>query len=270
MNWGEPWYAGFRESQTEYRMKNQAYFKRNLMPGMLGWFSMRAETSVEDIEWMLARSAAYDAGYAFYTSFEVLEENGRAGEILDLLARWERARLAGAFSEEQKRRMEDVSSEYHLEDLGEESWMLSPTLSIRETLAARERQPGEPAFRTVALDNPHEAQPLTLIVTVAEGTLSNLTIGMDGVDEIRIPATIRRGEILRYENGEATVYDASWHLLRTPAVEGDVLEVGTGAHRLTFEAEGLDLRPGASGIAAEAKLEVRLTGPGEPVRPTRD
>jgi hypothetical protein len=39
MNWGEPWYAGFRESQTEYRMKNQKYFKRNLMPGMLGWFS---------------------------------------------------------------------------------------------------------------------------------------------------------------------------------------------------------------------------------------
>ena len=26
MNWGEPWYAGFRESQTEYRLKNQAYF----------------------------------------------------------------------------------------------------------------------------------------------------------------------------------------------------------------------------------------------------
>ncbi len=40
MNWGEPWYAGFRESQTEYRFKNQKYFERNLMPGMLGWFLM--------------------------------------------------------------------------------------------------------------------------------------------------------------------------------------------------------------------------------------
>ncbi|MGD8276782.1 MAG: hypothetical protein PVH00_02095, partial [Gemmatimonadota bacterium] len=51
MNWGEPWYAGFRESQTEYRLKNQAYFRRNLMPGMLGWFQMRPGTSVADVEW---------------------------------------------------------------------------------------------------------------------------------------------------------------------------------------------------------------------------
>lgn len=50
MNWGEPWYAGFRESQTEYRLKNQAYFQRNMMPGMLGWFQMRPETSMEDID----------------------------------------------------------------------------------------------------------------------------------------------------------------------------------------------------------------------------
>ena len=32
MNWGEPWYAGFRESQTEYRLKNQEFFRRNLLP----------------------------------------------------------------------------------------------------------------------------------------------------------------------------------------------------------------------------------------------
>ena len=69
MNWGEPWYAGFRESQTEYRIKNQKYFQRNLMPGMLGWFSMRNNTPVEDIEWMLARSAGYNAGYAVQRLF---------------------------------------------------------------------------------------------------------------------------------------------------------------------------------------------------------
>jgi hypothetical protein len=101
MNWGEPWYAGFRESQTEYRLKNQAYFRRNLMPGMLGWFRMQPETSVEDIEWMLARSAAFDAGYAFVTSFEDLEENGRSDEILGLIGRWEEARMADAFTPDQ-------------------------------------------------------------------------------------------------------------------------------------------------------------------------
>jgi RNA polymerase sigma factor (sigma-70 family) len=60
MNWGEPWYAGFRESQTEYRLKNQEYFRRNLMPCMLGWFNITAQTSLEDIEWLLARAAGFD------------------------------------------------------------------------------------------------------------------------------------------------------------------------------------------------------------------
>ena len=62
MNWGEPWYAGFRESQTEYRLKNQDYFRRNLMPCMLGWFNMTGQTSLEDIEWLLARAAGFGRG----------------------------------------------------------------------------------------------------------------------------------------------------------------------------------------------------------------
>ena len=73
-DWGEPWYGGFRESQTEYRFKNQAYFKRNYMPGMLGWFKMTPETSIEDIEWLLARASGYDAGYAFVASLESIEK----------------------------------------------------------------------------------------------------------------------------------------------------------------------------------------------------
>jgi hypothetical protein len=57
MNWGEPWYAGFRESQTQYRLQNQKYYRRNLMPSMLGWFQMGPSTSIEDAEWLLARAA---------------------------------------------------------------------------------------------------------------------------------------------------------------------------------------------------------------------
>ncbi len=116
MNWGEPWYAGFRESQTEYRLKNQAYFRRNMMPGMLGWFQMKPETTLADVEWLLARSAAFDAGYAFVTSFDSLAKNPATDEILRAIGRWEKARLAGAFTAEQKRRMEDVRAEFHLED----------------------------------------------------------------------------------------------------------------------------------------------------------
>ncbi len=107
MNWGEPWYAGFRESQTEYRLKNQKYFSRNMMPGMLGWFSMRETTSLEDIEWMLARSAGFDAGFAFVVSQRVLQVNGQTKEILNKVKNWEFARQNGAFTSEQKEEMKN-------------------------------------------------------------------------------------------------------------------------------------------------------------------
>lgn len=96
MNWGEPWYAGFRESQTEYRLFNQKYYKRNLMPGMLGWFKMTASTTVEDIDWLMARSV-YNAGFAFVTDLNTVRQNGASDEIFSILNTWENARLKESF-----------------------------------------------------------------------------------------------------------------------------------------------------------------------------
>ena len=44
---------------------------------------------------MLARSAAFDAGYAFVTSYEALEGNGFADRILEAIGAWEKARMDG-------------------------------------------------------------------------------------------------------------------------------------------------------------------------------
>lgn len=72
------------------------------MPGMLGWFKMTPETSIEDIEWLLARSAGYDAGYAFVAALESIEKNGHSNKILELIGDWEKLRLGGVFSENRK------------------------------------------------------------------------------------------------------------------------------------------------------------------------
>ena len=136
-NWGEPWYAGFRESQTEQRFKNQAFFARNLLPHMMGWFSLSAKTTVADIEWMLARSAGYDAGFALATNSAFVANQVTAresstpqtqlmGEILDAIRIWESARLAGAFSAGQKAMLRDNTREFHLEPSGPGEWLLHP------------------------------------------------------------------------------------------------------------------------------------------------
>jgi hypothetical protein len=259
MNWGEPWYAGFRESQTEYRLKNQEYFRRNMMPGMLGWFRMQPETSVEDIEWMLARSAAFDAGYAFVTSFEALEENGRSAEILDLIGRWEEARMARAFSPGQKSRMEDISNEFHLEGAVEGRWDLFQIHPEVVRYEIRQRQPGEPSSQTFPFENRGSGQPLRFILTAENVSVEGVRMELDGVNELGLPVRVRDGEILVYDGGEsATVYSPQWRTLRKVPVVEAALQVGPGAHRLMLDADG----PEGEG---HLKIELRFWGDAEGV-----
>jgi hypothetical protein len=260
MNWGEPWYAGFRESQTEYRLKNQAYFRRNLMPGMLGWFRMAPETSVEDIEWMLARSAAFDAGYAFVASFEALEGNGRSHEILELLGRWEEARMAGAFSPDQKRRMEDIANEFHLDEAGDGEWVLHQIHTTTHRFQGRDRQPGEPSHQTFPFENPEEAQPLGFILTAAGGSVDAIRLEIDRVSAVEIPGRLRDGEALVYGGGEsAVVYSRQWRALRAVPMDPAVLQVAPGHHELVLDARV------AGDEDAHLKVELRLRGPAEGV-----
>ena len=264
MNWGEPWYAGFRESQTEYRLKNQPYFRRNLMPAMLGWFKMTPETSEEDIEWMLARSAAFDAGYGFVTNYRTLQAHGRTDTILSLLGMWERARLSGAFSPSQKKQMEDVNNEFHLETVNEKTWRLYRVYSYKFKHVKKERQPGEPLYSTFQFDNPAGKQPLQFILTASGGSVDHIRMELDNYKKIELPIRLRKGDILKYCGGAtATVYDATWHAKRNiPMKEPDV-QVTPGTHSLTFDCRF------TSGDEPVAKLELRLIGPAESVPPKK-
>ncbi len=134
-NWGEPWYAGFRQSQTMYRLKNQLFFARNLLPHMLGWFAVREGTTVEDAEWLCARAAGFDAGFALATSFEskATQTSGEMGgmdkekaAILDVVRQWETARQSRAFPESAKRMLQDVNREFRLVNVGAGEWDLEP------------------------------------------------------------------------------------------------------------------------------------------------
>jgi hypothetical protein len=260
MNWGEPWYAGFRESQTEYRMKNQAYFRRNYMPGMLGWFRMTPETSVEDMEWMLARSAAYDAGYGFVTSFDALDGNGRTPEILALMSRWEEARMADAFSPDQKARMENLENEFNLGGGGDEGWTLTQIHTRTHRFESRERQPGEPSFQAFDLENPESERPLSFIFTAAGGAVEAIWMELDGVPALTFDGRLNEGEALVYsEGGTASVYSPQWRVLRTVSMDPAAFVAGPGAHRIVVDAR-LD-----GGDEAHLKMEFRLSGDPEDV-----
>jgi hypothetical protein len=262
MNWGEPWYAGFRESQTEYRLKNQQYFQRNLMPGMLGWFSMRNNTPVEDIEWMLARSAAFNAGYAFVSGEREMKTNGQAGEILKLIGEWEKARMNNAFSEEQKERMKDINNEFSLETTGENQWNLRQIQSFKFKHEDKVRQPGEPLFSTFKFENPEDNATMNFILTAQDATLSEIKIEMDNCCEVNVPVSLKTGESVRYSGGEnAVVLDSNLRELKKIQVEVSKLQIRKGNHSIVFDCKFTE-----KGKEPIAKFEVRISGKTEELK----
>ena len=256
MNWGEPWYAGFRESQTEYRMKNQKYYVRNMMPAMLGWFRMTPEISLEDMEWMLARSAAFDAGYAFITSHVTLNTHGLSDHILELVKQWERARIGGAFPSDLKKEMENIDKEYHLEAIGENEWNLYPLATEIFRHDRKVRQPGEPLYSKFEFNNPYTKQPVILTIQALEDSkCNNISVELDSYKKVVFPVTLSDSQIIHYDGGNtAIVYDKNWNVLKTLDLEIEKMEIGNGGHSLVVDCKFL------SGKNSEIKLEIKTIG----------
>jgi hypothetical protein len=236
MNWGEPWYGGFRESQTEYRFNNQAYFQRNYMPGMLGWFKMTPQTSVEDAEWLLAKSAGYDAGYAFVANREAVAQNGLSDKILELIGDWEKLRIGGAFTEVQKERMRATDREFSLQRINDQEWQL---YSLQTTILVHENktvQPGQPRYSTLEFENEGPEQALQFILTVQESKVSDLRFELDNYKTIELSVDLEPGQILKYTGRDkAILYDSNWQQLREIPLVAEDFVISPGKHTLTFE-----------------------------------
>jgi len=256
MNWGEPWYAGFRESQTDYRMKNQKYFKRNMIPGMLGWFNMTPEISLEDLEWMLSRSAAYDAGYAFCTNYKTLEKHGQTDQILEIIKQWERARMSGAFPKKLKKEMENIKNEYHLEVINDEEWKLYRVKTAIFRHSKKEKQPGEPVFSKFDFTNPYDKQPLTITIQAPEDTkCRNISIEIGNYKTIVFPVELSNKQIIRYEGGNtATVFDKNRRKIKTITLKTEKTDIGKGETSIIINCDFI------SGKTPEIKVEVKTMG----------
>lgn len=257
MNWGEPWYAGFRESQTQYRLMNQDYFDRNLMPNMLGWFSLSSETSLMDVEWLLARAAGFDAGFGLSTSFEALQDNGQSDLLLRKIKSWEQARLNGAFGAHQKEFMKDIDKEFTLQEAGENEWELREVFGEAYDLTNKEKQPGEPSFHSIDFSNSFAEQPLQFLISAKEkGIITNVKIELNNYAKVDIPVDLGDGNILSYEGGaNAVLYDKNWNVIEDIGINASKLIVSKGNQHLNIGLEGSN--------KVTAKLELKVIG--EPV-----
>lgn len=239
MNWGEPWYAGFRESQTQYRLMNQDYFDRNLMPNMLGWFSLSPETSIMDAEWLLARAAGFDAGFGLATSKEAVEKNGQIEKILEKIKNWEDARLSGAFDEMQKEKLKNIHNEFTLEGTGKGEWKLKEVHSVIHQVIKMKKQPGEPLAKQLNFKNPYDAQPLNFLLSSnSEKKITKVNMEINNFTTIEIPADLSKGNKLAYEGGPyAVLYDKQWNKIKTYPIDSTKLNISGGDHSVIIDME---------------------------------
>ncbi|MFE6955742.1 Ig domain-containing protein [Streptomyces sp. NPDC057696] len=94
---------------------NNDFYQANFLPGMLGWISLKSSEGQVSIENKMARAAGLNAGVGFQGSVADLTSGGdKALRILDTIKQWEAARNVGAFTEAQRARLRDRTTNWHL------------------------------------------------------------------------------------------------------------------------------------------------------------
>jgi hypothetical protein len=261
-NWGEPWYGGFRSSMAEYRINNQALLERNWMPKMLGWFQFTAETSLADIEWLMARSAGYDSGFAMVASESVFNQNPSTDQLLEKIRQWEALRMSGAFSAEQQRAMQDSQREFHLRHSAEGP-MLHP-YHTTETFQhiPRQLQPGEPTASQWQFTQAGERQPLQLVleVTGEQGEVSDIQFEIDNYLTLTIPAPLKAGQTLICDGTPVLrVFGSDGRQIATQTLDQPPPQLAAGPHTVILDAVF------ETGAGLSLSCHFKSLGEGQPV-----
>ena len=227
MNWGEPWGEAMRTGQVEARIKNQDFFRRNLFPRMLGWFKISLAdrkfecTTLEDVEWAMSECAGFDAGYGMTIYMKAMRNHGQLDGILETMKYWDQLRLADAFSDEQKARLKDPYTEWHLEKVDDSTFNLYEMhISRRFRCDLADMQPGQPGGADWQWNTPFGGRFALRIHVEGEGQIQDPYFKTaDGV--LLFECTLQAGQYLLYGfDGKAIITDSNFNYIETVKKQG--------------------------------------------------
>ncbi len=187
-------------------------------PLMLGWIPVRvsdkrqASSTLEDLEWVLSKAAAFNAGFGLVIDRIALKRYGQLDKVMALVKAWNEVRDAGVLTEYQKEDLIDPYADWHLEPYREEGYLLFPVHQSR-------------GYRCIFQEvGPHRE---TWQWKSDETSVVGLRIEVKGKGEIRqpmfvtatdtlsFPCVVKAGELLLCDfDGVARVTDADYHTLQ--------------------------------------------------------
>ena len=211
-------------------------FGNSYFPPTFGIQDWHANWSVYDAENLEAKSIGWNATYMLGLSQAAVENCGEKDAIFQAYRCWEKARAAGAFTPELKRRLRDPGCKFHIEPAGENNFVVHPVREIRAAEAA-----GNVAA-SVALSNPQAAQPLQFALQVDEA-VSGLVITLPDGSQMKSGRALAKGQFILCRGNSACVTDHN----RNPLA-------------------GLELPHAGQLPAGESRLGVQFPGAATPVR----
>ncbi len=255
-------YLDYHKIADSYR-----HYRASFMPAELGWWGFLDDTpdhpatSPDEVELYAVRMLALDCPVSLETSLARLKANGRTEELLRLLGKYERLRLARAVPESIRRHLRE--GEWHMtEEDG------NPVFRPVDYRDYRIEAPG-----AVAVENHWAAQPLCFrlkaVHTLAEpGSEENIVLGASSAGialEPPKPDTPMPGALIRRVQFAAPAGETENGALVGPEVQapkGPVDLLGHRALAVTLEVEGAF----ESSAADVPVLNVQLEGPAETYR----
>lgn len=240
MNWGEPWGEEMRAGQVEGRMRNQAFFRKNLFPAMLGWFLIRKAnrrfeaSTLMDMEWALSEAAGFDAGFSLSASCDTLDSLGTTEEILEAIRNWELLRYENRFDDSLKELLKKPETEWHLEKENDTTFRLYP-MAISKPLVCDllEMQPGQPGGSDWSFAQPFDRQSFSFRMKVdGYGYIENPKFyNTTGV--LQFQTSVKGGQYLLFDGEKAFVTDRNYNKLQECPYIGSCL-VEKGSAQLSF------------------------------------
>lgn len=237
MNCGEPWSEARRTSQVEACIKDQDFFRRNLLPRMLGRFTIRLAdrkiecTTLEDVEWAMSECAGFDAGYGMKINMNTMRNHGQLDEILETMKHWNQLRLADAFSNELKTKLKDPYTEWHLEMIDDSTFKLYEMhISRRFHYSPADKRPGAAVWQW---DTQFGGQCALHVHVEGKGQIKQpYFTTAEGV--ILFDCTLENGQYLHYGfDGKAFITDCNYNHIKTIETQG-VSSLPIGLSTISF------------------------------------
>lgn len=235
INENQLWNATMRTKIIEVLAEKQDFYRKQQMPWMIGNFQIlladrhRQATTIEELEWFLSKSAAFDAGFGLDFSAETMRSHGLTNTMLDLINLWETLRLNGTFNEEVKELLKDPYGNWHLEKSDDSTFLLYPRHISRRYLCRSDEERWE-------WNNPYKSRFALQINVEGKGSISELNFRTpNGI--LYLPCRIKAGQHLLFGfDGKAFITDCNYNTLEEVVPQGVAL-LDEGISEVTFTCE---------------------------------